>query len=563
MTDTGTRRLPASGTRGAAPAAATPLLLLLSLAMFALPVSGHRLASQRHLHGWRLLDLLRLAPYLLSGTTCGTTCPVGTFADTDARKCTQCPTGCTACTSATVCTACASTLWRTADWRCVAASDCPVGTFPAANRVCSACAFTCATCSAGGYQDCTSCGSSRYLLGTACVAYCPAGTRGDNAARTCAACPTGCAACSSDTVCTTCNADRWRTADARCADLCAGTTCPSAGECDSAAGVCDAATGVCGAPTAKPDNTTCILGSCQGGVCTADLCASITCPSAGECDSEAGVCDPATGVCGAPTAKPDNTACSIGLCWTGKCRDLPPSLAIAAGAISTCALAADTGVLRCCGDDYVGQATPPAGLSQPSAIAMGDYHICVIAADTGAVRCWGGNDFGQATPPANLPPSSAINAGTYHTCAIAAETSAVSCWGADWYGQATPPANLPPSSAINAGDYYTCAIAAETGAVRCWGADWYGQTTPPADLPPSSAIATSAYTACALAAETGAVRCWGNTDAQATPVDLPPSSALDGCGYHMCVVAAGTGAVRCWGSNGDGQAMPPADLPPV
>ncbi|GBG00310.1 hypothetical protein Rsub_13288 [Raphidocelis subcapitata] len=114
-----------------------PLLLLLSLAMFALPVSGATCTAGG---SWTCSGCV--APFLLSGTTCGTACPVGTFADTDARKCTQCPTGCTACISTSVCTACTSTLWRTADGRCVAASGCPASTFPATNRVCTACAST-------------------------------------------------------------------------------------------------------------------------------------------------------------------------------------------------------------------------------------------------------------------------------------------------------------------------------------------------------------------------------------------------------------------------------------
>jgi alpha-tubulin suppressor-like RCC1 family protein len=147
---------------------------------------------------------------------------------------------------------------------------------------------------------------------------------------------------------------------------------------------------------------------------------------------------------------------------------------VAAGGFHSCAL--DEDGVTCWGNDYSGQATVPAGLSNPSAIAAGHEHTCAL--DDNGVTCWGHDHRGQATVPAGLVDPIAITAGNYHTCAI--DAGGVTCWGSDYYGQAAVPADLVDPIAISAGGGHTCAIDDE--GVTCWGWNNYGQATAPRDL---------------------------------------------------------------------------------
>jgi MYXO-CTERM domain-containing protein len=97
-------------------------------------------------------------------------------------------------------------------------------------------------------------------------------------------------------------------------------TCAAKDLCHDA-GVCDPSTGVCSNP-AQPDGSSCDDGdactgsdTCQGGACVGS--APVTCAAKDPCH-DAGVCDAATGQCSDPV-KPDGTTCPMGACVSGVC----------------------------------------------------------------------------------------------------------------------------------------------------------------------------------------------------------------------------------------------------
>ena len=67
---------------------------------------------------------------------------------------------------------------------------------------------------------------------------------------------------------------------------------------------------------------------------------------------------------------------------------------MSAGFEHTCAIRID-GTLACWGNDFSGQATPPAGTF--AEVSAGGNHTCAIGTDD-ALLCWGDNEFGQLTP---------------------------------------------------------------------------------------------------------------------------------------------------------------------
>ena len=141
---------------------------------------------------------------------------------------------------------------------------------------------------------------------------------------------------------------------------------------------------------------------------------------------------------------------------------------MSAGGSDTCGLKTD-GTVACWGDNYYGQATPPAGAFTQVSVGgaggagpAGTSHSCGLKTDR-TVACWGDNFYGQATPPAGT--LTQVTAGYRHTCGLKTDGT-VACWGYNYYGQATPPAGA--FTQVSAGGDFTCALERD-GSVACWG----------------------------------------------------------------------------------------------
>ena len=81
----------------------------------------------------------------------------------------------------------------------------------------------------------------------------------------------------------------------------------------------------------------------------------------------------------------------------------------------------------------------------------------------GSVECWGDDYHGQATPPAGE--FSSVSAGYYHTCGVKTDGTVV-CWGDDEEGQVTPPAG--EFTSVSSKQRSTCGVKRD-GSVECWG----------------------------------------------------------------------------------------------
>ena len=69
--------------------------------------------------------------------------------------------------------------------------------------------------------------------------------------------------------------------------------------------------------------------------------------------------------------------------------ETPGYLQVTAGLYDTCAiqgLYGDTGPVECWGNDYYGEATPPAGDFKQ--VTVGGYHVCGLQ-PYGSAQCWG------------------------------------------------------------------------------------------------------------------------------------------------------------------------------
>lgn len=106
-------------------------------------------------------------------------------------------------------------------------------------------------------------------------------------------------------------------------------------------------------------------------------------------------------------------------------------------------------------------------------------HTCALSTD-GTLACWGNNWFGQATPPAGT--FTQVSAGEYHTCALRTDGT-WACWGRNNYGQSTPPEGT--FTEVSAGNDYNCALRTDGGPV-CWG--FNGPAPPGLALAPACCV---------------------------------------------------------------------------
>ncbi len=241
----------------------------------------------------------------------------------------------------------------------------------------------------------------------------------------------------------------------------------------------------------------------------------------------------------------------------------PSQSRIAAGALSTCAIAS-SGQVACWGDNTHGQlgvgsssiAASEAPLVVPDldigidAVFGGSFAHCALKKDGHAV-CWGDSDY-QTAPTGQV---------------MRAETA---------YAPKATPA-LPAVASVAIGTYFQCALTLDKGA-KCYGQNSVGQlgnrthddSASPVDVSglrgPVRAIAASqaGYFACAIT-QAGALQCWGSNQhgqlGTGVTGDASAASDVTGLGSGVTAVAAGSdhvcaavsGTVLCWGSNTNGQ----------
>lgn len=224
---------------------------------------------------------------------------------------------------------------------------------------------------------------------------------------------------------------------------------------------------------------------------------------------------------------------------------VPPGLsnvvAISAGEWHSVALKADGTVVAWGADHGV-----PSDLTNVVVIAAAGFHNLALTAD-GTVRAWGQNDHGQCNVPPDLTNVVALTGGWTHSLALKADGTVVG-WGRNSEGQATPPGGLANVVAIDSGEYHNLALKAD-GTVVAWGWNGVGQTDVPPGLTNIVAIDASGLHSLALKAD-GTIVGWGFNDVgQITiPAGLSDVVALGGGLEHNLALKA-DGTVVGWGSN--------------
>jgi alpha-tubulin suppressor-like RCC1 family protein len=130
------------------------------------------------------------------------------------------------------------------------------------------------------------------------------------------------------------------------------------------------------------------------------------------------------------------------------------------------------------GDNSLGQATAPAGLSNVVEIAAGGGHTMALAAN-GTVVAWGENTdadgtfVGQSIVPLGLSNVVAMGAGDYHSLAVKSNGTVVT-WGDDSQSQCDAPPGLASLVAMRGGSEHSLGLKLD-GSPAAWGANWDGQ----------------------------------------------------------------------------------------
>jgi len=223
--------------------------------------------------------------YMLSNTTCATSCLTGYGATSDPSLCVLCSSYCSACFEvADNCTTCKSASPWTSYlfynsslfyYQCV--NPCPLGYYSYVNgssRTCELCDPSCTSCKTNATY-CMSCVTGYGFYKNFCYMPCNVGFYYTNGTSNCTVCPAICQVCSTATNCTVCT-----TTSPNVAYLLANTcytTCPSGffGTSSAGANICAPCASTCTSCTANPTPcTACVTGTyLYGGYCNA------TCPT--------------------------------------------------------------------------------------------------------------------------------------------------------------------------------------------------------------------------------------------------------------------------------------------
>lgn len=192
-----------------------------------------------------------------------------------------------------------------------------------------------------------------------------------------------------------------------------------------------------------------------------------------------------------------------------------------------------------------GTAAPaiPADIGLVDSIAIGSLHFVAVRKN-GSVRCWGDNYRGQCTPPVGLTGVVEAAAGGNHSLARRADGT-IAQWGTFL---ANPPATLSTATAIAAGKGFSLANQ-PGGTVVGWGEYFSTAAQVPATATNVIGMAAGLEHALALRQD-GTVVAWGRNDSgqAAVPAGLAGVTQVAAGDAHSLALRA-DGTVAAWGSN--------------
>ncbi|MGZ5565463.1 MAG: S8 family serine peptidase, partial [Limisphaerales bacterium] len=200
--------------------------------------------------------------------------------------------------------------------------------------------------------------------------------------------------------------------------------------------------------------------------------------------------------------------------------------------------------LTCWGNNYAGQTSTPANLSNVVNVAAGEDFSLALKND-GTVVGWGNNSLGQCSPPAGLSGVVAIAAGSSHALALKQDGTVVG-WGSGYAGEASPPAGLSNVVAITARGLTSLALRND-GTVAGWGHDGYHTLDQPPGLHGVTDIAAGGDFSMALLSDGTFVTFGSDSWGALTPPNNLSRVVAIAAGNNHGVALQETGTVATWG----------------